>query len=172
MGGPPLVEKENEMAKNLKKNADGYGYTYTDLAAITKAIGDMGGDYYQYIEPLNGVDYVVTVPIVNGEEQEPRRGCRVPNATLSGKANPAQEYGSALTYARRYSLLMAFGFATTDDDAAVFTVDIAAEVERIARERGMDMKKIMDHYHIDRLDQMTSAEYADFMKRATGGVNG
>ena len=48
----------------------------------------------------------------------------------------------------------------------------AAEVQRIARERGMDMKKIMDHYHIDRLDQMTSAEYADFVKQAPGGVNG
>lgn len=73
----------------------------------------MGGDYYQYIEPLNGIDYVVTVPIVNGEEQEPRRGCRVPNATLSGKANPAQEYGSALTYARR--LFLAYGLWFRND---------------------------------------------------------
>jgi hypothetical protein len=36
---------------------------------------------------------------------------------VSGK-NPAQDYGSALTYARRYSLLLAFGLATTDDDGA------------------------------------------------------
>jgi hypothetical protein len=36
---------------------------------------------------------------------------------VSGK-NPAQDYGSALTYARRYSLLLAFGLATADDDAA------------------------------------------------------
>ena len=51
-----------------------------------------------------------------------RKGCRVVNATLSGKSNPAQEHGSALTYARRYSLLMAFGLATDDDDAESLSV--------------------------------------------------
>jgi hypothetical protein len=40
---------------------------------------------------------------------------------VAGK-NPAQDYGSALTYARRYSLLLAFGLATSDDDAATLTV--------------------------------------------------
>ena len=44
-------------------------------------------------------------------------GCIVAEAKLSGKNNAAQEHGSALTYARRYSLLMAYGLATDDDDA-------------------------------------------------------
>jgi hypothetical protein len=70
----------------------------------------------------------MTVPIIGGEEKAPRRGCRVVQATLQGVKNPAQEQGSALTYARRYSLLMAFGLATEDDDAASLTVKETKEV--------------------------------------------
>jgi hypothetical protein len=65
----------------------------------------------------------MTVPIIDGKELPTRKGCRVVQAILAGKSNPAQEQGSALTYARRYSLLMAFGLATEDDDGETLTVD-------------------------------------------------
>lgn len=105
----------------IKKNAQGYGYKYTDLAEITKMLGEEGIEYYQYIEPIDGEDYIVTVISKDGKETVVR-GCRVVEAKLSGKDNPVQAYGAALTYCRRYSLLMAFGLATTDDDAEGFTV--------------------------------------------------
>ena len=73
--------------------------------------------YYQYIDRIDNDDYIMTVRIINGEEKPPLRGSRVVDATLFGNDNPAQKQGSALTYARRYSLLMAFGLATEDDDA-------------------------------------------------------
>lgn len=111
------------MGKNIKKNASGYNYKYTDLPNLNKWLEDNGMDYYQYTETdENGNDYILTVPIINGEEQPARRGCRVVQATLSGKSNPAQEQGSAITYARRYSLLMAFGLACADDDAECLSV--------------------------------------------------
>ena len=60
----------------------------------------------------------MTVKVIDGKESAPLRGCRVVDASsLVGNSNPAQQLGSALTYARRYSLLMAFGLATEDDDA-------------------------------------------------------
>ena len=107
----------------IRKNATGFGYKYTDIAEIHEYLETQGIRYYQFIEPIEGNDYIYTVPIIDGKEQAPRRGCRVITASLSGKTNPAQEQGSGITYARRYSLLMAFGLATTDDDAACMTVE-------------------------------------------------
>lgn len=106
---------------NLSKNKQGYGYKYTDLAQIHEYLEQNNMKYYQYIETIDGNDYIMTVPIINGEEQKPRRGVRIVDAVLNGIKNPAQEQGSAVTYARRYSLLMAFGLATEDDDGASLT---------------------------------------------------
>lgn len=106
---------------NLAKNKQGYGYKYTDLAQIHEYLEQNNMKYYQYVETVDGNDYIMTVPIIDGVEQKPRRGVRIVDAVLSGIKNPAQEQGSATTYARRYSLLMAFGLATEDDDAAGLT---------------------------------------------------
>lgn len=107
---------------NLKKNADGHGYKYTDLAEINNALAEKGIEYWQYIQRIEGDDYIFTVPIVDGKELPPRQGCKVIVAPLYKKSNPAQEQGSGITYARRYSLLMAFGLGTEDDDAQCMTV--------------------------------------------------
>lgn len=108
----------------LKKKKDGYGYKYTELSEIHNYLEKNGMKYYQEIEtnPINGQDYILTYRYIDGKwEEKPKRGCKIVDATLSGIKNPAQEQGSALTYARRYSLLMAFGLATEDDDGASLT---------------------------------------------------
>ena len=110
----------------LNKNSDGYGYKYTDIAEIHKYLEENGMKYYQEIQTseINGFDYIMTYRFINGKwEEKPKRGCKVVDATLQGIKNPAQEQGSALTYARRYSLLMAFGLAT-DDDAQSLTSNL------------------------------------------------
>ena len=111
----------------LNKNSDGYGYKYTDIVEIHKYLEENGMKYYQEIQTseINGFDYIMTYRFIDGKwEEKPKRGCKVVDATLQGIKNPAQEQGSALTYARRYSLLMAFGLATDDDDAQSLTSNL------------------------------------------------
>lgn len=128
----------------LKKNKEGYGYKYTELAEIHKYLEENKMKYYQEIEtcPLNGFDYIMTYRFINGNwEKTPKRGCKVVDATLAKIDNPAQEQGSALTYARRYSLLMAFGLATEDDDAQSLSMpkDIKKAKSIMATEKQVEM---------------------------------
>ena len=128
----------NIVSKNKTAITAKYSYKYTDIAQIHDYLDSKGYEYYQYIERLDGDDYVMTVRIINGEEKAPLRGARVVDAKLNGVVNPAQEQGSALTYARRYSLLMAFGLATDDDDAQSLT-------RKKAEEKPVEKPKAEEH---------------------------
>ena len=113
------------MSTNIKKKSLAQGskfsYKYTDLATIHEEMELQGITYYQFTayDERAGADYIYTVlKYGDDEEGKPLRGVKiVDGATLAG-GNAAQQYGSALTYCRRYSLLMALGWATEDDDAA------------------------------------------------------
>ena len=130
------------MKSTIAKKTEGYGYKYTELADINKYCEANNIRYYQEIETceLNGKDYIITY-IVKGyldekdgykEIVEKHRGCQIVEARLSGINNPVQAYGSSLTYCRRYSVLMALGLATEDDDGASLsemTLDVAKKYE-------------------------------------------
>ena len=112
-----------ERKNTIKKNKEGYGYTYTDIKAINNYWMENGITYYQEVETceINGKDYIITY-LTENEETKRYRGCEIVQATLQGIKNPVQEYGSSLTYCRRYSLLMALGLATEDNDAQDLTI--------------------------------------------------
>lgn len=111
--------KKNQTAKVGEK----YSYKYVDIAQIHDFLESIKAKYIQKIQRIDNDDYIMTKRCFNGEwEEEWLQGCKVVDATLYGVDNPAQQQGSALTYARRYSLLMAFGLATEDDDAQSLSV--------------------------------------------------
>ena len=110
------------MKSTIAKKTEGYGYKYTELADINKYCEDNGIRYWQEVETseINQKDYIITYLVENGETTK-HRGCQIVDAVLQEIKNPVQEYGSSLTYCRRYSLLMALGLATEDDDASSLT---------------------------------------------------
>lgn len=174
------------MGSVLKKKTNGYNYKYTEMSTIHEELEAQGIKYYQYIDyDANAdADYIYTVIKYGDKESTPRRGCRV---IVGGeqKMTAAQAQGSAITYARRYSLLMALGWATEDDDGAATgkqTPKAAAPPNRI------DFKEIRERLkQINTVDELTkywvslklSQKQAgflesDFAKRKAeiGGENG
>lgn len=161
---------ENTVKKNkVAQVGEKYSYRYVDIAQIHEYLASINASYYQYIDRLDGDDYVMTVKILDGEEQPPLRGCRVVDATLVGVSNPAQQQGSALTYARRYSLLMAFGLATEDDDAqSLNTEEKKASEAQVALLRkfyvGDNMAKLLQKNEIERLEDMPARKAYELIK--------
>lgn len=115
----------------LTKRTEGYSYRYVELADINKYCEENDIRYWQEIETceLNLKDYMITYLSKDGEVTR-HRGCEVVEARLSGINNPVQAYGSSLTYCRRYSLLMALGLATEDDDGASLNEMTKEEAEK------------------------------------------
>lgn len=134
--------KKSQVATTKK-----FSYKYADLATVQQFLADNQMDYYQYIDRLDGDDYIMTVRIINGEEKPPLRGCRViqTKEALVGEGeyrNPAQEQGMSITYARRYSLLMAFGIATEDDDAVSLSRPANQSGDAVPYERKASGKQV------------------------------
>lgn len=112
------VVKKNQKADVPTKSGKNYSYQYVDIAQIHEYLDNIGSKYIQKIERIDNDDYIMTKRCFNDKwEDEWLQGCKVVDATLYGNDNPAQKQGSAITYARRYSLLMSYGLATEDDDA-------------------------------------------------------
>lgn len=104
---------ELESAKKNKANP-AFRSKYADLGAVIDAlepIKEHGLWYRQHIHESEAGVNVETIYIHESGEQLSAGALFMP-----ASKKDAQGFGSALTYARRYSLQTAFGLATEDDD--------------------------------------------------------
>ena len=137
------------MKNTIAKKTEGYGYKYTELADINKFCIENDITYYQEVETseINQKDYIITY-LEKGDKVEKHRGCQIVEAKLQGINNPVQAYGSSLTYCRRYSLLMALGLATEDDDGASLSEPTKEEAENYTfkggKHEGWTLKKVVE----------------------------
>ena len=134
----------------IAKKTEGYGYKYTELADINKYCEDNDIRYFQEVETCetNGKDYIMTYLVSPNETIVKHRGCQIVEARLQGINNPVQAYGSSLTYCRRYSLLMALGLATEDDDGASVGEPTKEESEnytfKSGKHEGWTLKRVIE----------------------------
>lgn len=152
---------------------------YADLGAVIDAIKPAlikhGLFYTQRPMPCeDGVSIETVLHHSSGEE--------ISLGTLFVPANKkdAQGFGSALTYARRYGLVTAFGVPTEDDDgnAAARTAPRPAEaapapisdeqrdmIQVLAPNAGKTLQGICEAYRIQSLAELTSAQAVKLIDR-------
>lgn len=155
-----MEEKLNEekLGTKVKKNqtakvGEKYSYKYVDIAQIHDYLENINARYIQKIARIENDDYIMTKRCFDNKwEDEWLQGCKVVDATLYGVDNPAQQQGSALTYARRYSLLMAFGLATEDDDAQSLSKD---KQEKKATPKQIDI--LIEYYEDENMEKLLKA---------------
>ena len=112
-----LAKAQGEM-KGAAKDADNpfFKSKYADLASVVEAIrlpfSKNGLSYVQSIEPSEGDEVRVETTLFHSSGEWIAGGV----LALPVSKFDAQGYGSALTYARRYSLSAVAGVAPEDDD--------------------------------------------------------
>lgn len=163
--------------KTQTANTGKYSYKYTDLAEIHAELERQGITYRQWTDIItdqggNLHEYMTTKIYYPDKEEGPSRGCEV--LKLSGP-NPVQEYGKAITYARRYSLLMALGWATEDDDAQGITREPAPRkvndmeiraINETCDELNIEREAVYQRFGLTALEQMTLPQFQSFLRSA------
>ena len=106
---------------NVKtKTGATYSYKFITLAQIHDWLDDNGLSYEATIKRVDDREYMFITKIdKDGNKSEPMQGSRVPafgSNDTTKLTELMQDYGSVLSMARRYSLMMVYGLAPADDD--------------------------------------------------------
>jgi len=138
-----MSETKNQIVKNA---SNGYNYKYSNLADLARAnvhIPQMKTervDGYEYVFAKVGNEWI--------------QGARVVEIKSNGM-NPAQAYGAALTYARRYTVQLVEAIACDDDDALeAHSEDDRKNFAKIKTNYGIDFEQVQET--LDAIDDMES----------------
>jgi len=89
-------------------------------------------------------------------------------ALVQRSKHDPQGYGSALTYARRYSLMAACGIAPADDDGNAASAKVSKEqvanIEALAEEVGKPIADINSYFGVKKVADLPAAQYQGIIK--------
>ncbi len=105
---------------------------YADLGACVEAVNDafLDNDIVFYQETSESDSGVIVETVLMHSSGETLRCGKI---SVPASKQDAQGYGSALTYARRYSLMTACGIAPEDDDG---NAAVKSQVEKTSATKG------------------------------------
>lgn len=162
------------MTNIVKNNSNGYGYSYASLGDIVAqgyTLPKMKTDLVFHGEqPIEYIYYY------DSDIKEWIRGARV--VLPEGKGmNKAQLYGAALTYARRYTALMALQLACSDDEV-IEDIDESGEKKtpRKASDKQIEYLKklynaeeqarIIQHYKVEKFEDLDAGIVSQYIASA------
>ena len=136
-----LVKAQRNFAPALKTSTNPHFRSkYADLAACVEAVLDaLNEQNIALVQPTYESDSGVIVETVFIHES----GETISSGRISVPAakHDAQGFGSALTYARRYSLMAACGIAPEDDDG---NASVKASTKPLSEEQIEEIKMLAD----------------------------
>lgn len=137
-----LVKAQKVFGPALKTSRnDHFRSKYADLAACIEAVIDgLNENGIALIQRVHPADTGVAVETVLVHESGETMECGILHVPAS-KQDP-QGYGSALTYARRYSLMAACGIAPEDDDGNAASIPRQAPAAKDDGYAGFEAKHL------------------------------
>ena len=142
-------------------------YTFADLTTIAETVKPYlhkHGLSYTWDSTLDGKTLTVVCWLRhrNGHLISAKFEC--PAADHSGKKSEIAAHGSALSYARRYSLVQVLGLTATDpDDDAASTEPInevqAKHLEHLIRESGAERERFLEYLKVPDLGELPANRY-------------
>jgi hypothetical protein len=151
----------NHAYEDSKGNYGGYASVESIITTVKKAYNDEGIFFFQRNHPSSKGVIVTTHLFGHGSELNDG-GVAVPAENLT-----PQKYGAALTYARKYSLSLACGIGSDDDDGQEIQDDAVSKAKSNGKVWYADLplnKFLIDAKDLDKITQVKcQKEIADWL---------
>ena len=159
--------------------ANGRGYAYADMAEISRTVDPILAEFglsYRFVSSQNGKDITVTCIVSHALGH-------FEGATLSGTAeqidglSPMQSIGYAVTFLQRYTLNLAFGLASSEDNdcrrarsagngaptttgtSGKITAEQAVEIEELCADVGVDVVRLLKFMKAETIADIPATQF-------------
>ena len=158
---------------NVKtKSGASYSYNFITLAQIHEWLDDNGLSYEATTKRVEDREYMFITKIdKDGNKSEPMQAARIPLIETKNisVAEVMQDYGSVLAMARRYSLMMVYGLAPSDDEEQPPKTSKKPESGRYGAPAGhIDFNEV--EFKLSQIDNVSQVD-AFFEQLKAGGMS-